>query len=1290
MSREEYDLLAYGDFHAQLDQAASQDPLWETIREKLDQETNPMRVPDYETFFRICQETLHEQGMLSDGAESWNQGTYARFASSQTAPLIPSSEYLDIEMSEFKQFNLPDFIFYHLDAGHIGEADHPERDGWGDWAMPAWAHAMGYGHLRITNFSLDRSLTDAERLQKIRQEIYTKRMNLRLDYSECRRYLPELEKVVELIAGKMGVVYQALPPREVPHYDLALSVSQLAKIQKGGTVWGVDKKDKGIFEVRLNAQAVSDLLQANGLSPDQLSADSEEVVYLKISRDAFGSVRQVPTISSADKPLPKPLLELKSKSRGILLTDYQQPMTEPSQLPALVQYLPQVQEALFVLGMLISPMASANRGGASHALIQGMNRGYQTTGFVPPKNMLNPLYPETFPKPLPAPSTLPQPSSLPPALPSGSRAPQQIHPLVMQGSGSTNGGASGLQTNPSASKVVIPSTSSVPPPLPGRRPGTLSPLYDYGVGSTVSPYNLPVVPFSLFPYAPSALMYGGGMEANILPGFDEGQEMDLPAAIRELVMQTPGLFTDDYDLPGHPAREVGDQGPIGDQPVVTEEMIIDEIRNDPELNREFTRLWMEWNQYNQENNFTKASQVYAELVDLLETAKARTTRKEGMVMAGDSLEGLLSQQGKTKSGIQFKINGGQVIVYPPGAETEISVGGFGITDRSVVKMDEEAPGLSELFNNAQGHVIFVGNGFSDYPLSLAERYKQGEISHQPIIVELYDYRLVLEDFTNLRRAFEKGGFEFPSELEGPYQTVKRIVDAMDAGLITSFTYSMDLLKQALEASNSFTYQGITYKKPKDILGDHPEYEPVQRDISVARLRQYAEAMEAGRWDWENMQAPNVDGELIDDPIGILTTPSGRKIIGNGHHRYFAAQLTGTPIPESAIHDKTTGDEPKSLSWDQVDWLWVDPHGVYPILTPPYTKGPDTSPPLRTTETEKGDTVIHGVTKVDHGKSGGDPDEVYIDFAQQPGVAVSAVLKRVLQADKTYRVTREADGRVKFEEVFGNAPPREGEMRAEMSGGLFGFGKSWQWQRFNKGQWVPIEISPEEAPLAGMEKTPDVLAKEPITFSEVLMKSVGRFYSFDWSSRDGVAVYFGIASERLKTEAKIIANRPLVVDMFIHKGDLETADLIQLHTWCREIIKDYPNLGGFKIVVMDRRDYSTEVLTDFTNPDYQPGAEPRRIEEEEPPPRWLTTPPPPKPDAILPIPRLRPLALGHSAATLMAKGERLIASWEADPANYTPENIQAARDALTKAQDLFVQAGDVENAARAEGLLNQLK
>ena len=72
-------------------------------------------------------------------------------------------------------------------------------------------------------------------------------MSLKYNYTDCRRYLPELEKVVELIAQKMGVPYQPLPSDQVPQYNLAISVSQLANQDNGATIWGVDSKDNGRF-----------------------------------------------------------------------------------------------------------------------------------------------------------------------------------------------------------------------------------------------------------------------------------------------------------------------------------------------------------------------------------------------------------------------------------------------------------------------------------------------------------------------------------------------------------------------------------------------------------------------------------------------------------------------------------------------------------------------------------------------------------------------------------------------------------------------------------------------------------------------------------------------------------------------------------------------------------------------------------------------------------------------------------------------------------------------------------
>jgi DNA-binding GntR family transcriptional regulator len=59
-----------------------------------------------------------------------------------------------------------------------------------------------------------------------------------------------------------------------------------------------------------------------------------------------------------------------------------------------------------------------------------------------------------------------------------------------------------------------------------------------------------------------------------------------------------------------------------------------------------------------------------------------------------------------------------------------------------------------------------------------------------------------------------------------------------------------------------------------------------RHFNFAKVKQFAEAMLRGKWDWAR------DPKIIVDKLGNVVS---------GHHRILAAERAGVQIPESAIH-----------------------------------------------------------------------------------------------------------------------------------------------------------------------------------------------------------------------------------------------------------------------------------------------------------------------------------------------------------------------------------------------------
>ena len=906
MSEEQYDALGYEDFHALLDQAAQNSDFGKELQKKLDETATPMgMVPDYVTFMRVCQETLSEQGMLSPGNGSWSPQTYNRFA---PTPLkqgdIPSTETIDIEIADLKSLNLPDVITYHLDAGQIGETDHPSRDGWGDFLMPAWAHAMGYGHLTIQNFSLDRSLTNTDRLQKIRHEIYNNRMSLKYDYSDCRRYLPELEKVVEFIAQKMGVAYQPLPADQVPQYNLAISVSQLSKIQQGGTVWGVDTKDKGIFEVHLNTQAISDLLTANGLKPDSLDPDSQEFLTLKISRDAFGSVNRIPTISRADEPLPKPILELKSEEGNIMLTDYQSHLSDSKPLPAYITHLEEAQELLFVIGMLIAPIAS--RGAASDAMIGEMNRSappmaYKVVGRTPEgfeilkPNVEMPSEGE-FSHSIPVEPSPAEPTSEPPT------------DLKVW---------SHLEVD-----VDAPPTPQTGGPLKITPPTTIVPA-------------AVVAPVITRPHAPS-----------ISPGMSAAGAADPPA----------------------------DEPPTSAAASTTSVLTYEQLEP----------VWAE------------------------QDTALRTLSPEDRLVYLDQFEVLASLQ-PVEGTKNYSVDPTPAqVAFWGGAENyaQIVQAEFGLLQGTELTQEQRTLAIksksrmAQLRIDAEREIYLRDHGlashldrseFTDPRSHVMTWYSVGREPSRvtALLPEAIQYGVFVDSSPNT----DVWAIDVPENME------KEVIGGGRG-------------RQKIRDDEGFNPQAyglrhIGVLRDGELIFDEGANVVLYGDIQMGNT---ATTDYTTMWSYvaEHGDLPPSARREVSIPGGTVWTFPTESGAGEGSHPIYYSYAAF-----AASHDTSTG-----------------PADVAEAPEPSPDTSPDTSPPVRTTETEKGDIVVEGVTKVDHGKSGGDPDTVTIDFSKQPGVPVSDVLTRALQADKTYRITREADGRLTFEEVLGKKPPQKGEVRVE--------------------------------------------------------------------------------------------------------------------------------------------------------------------------------------------------------------------------------------------------------------------
>lgn len=117
----------------------------------------------------------------------------------------------------------------------------------------------------------------------------------------------------------------------------------------------------------------------------------------------------------------------------------------------------------------------------------------------------------------------------------------------------------------------------------------------------------------------------------------------------------------------------------------------------------------------------------------------------------------------------------------------IGMGGIGITAREWIDVDEIAPGLRDLVsNNLDGRIVFLGNGFSDYPLHLLNHQLSSE-APTPVIVDVFDYEQAAQDLPLVRAQLDDLGIRHPRFLD----TMERIARSISRGEIIALNYQIE-------------------------------------------------------------------------------------------------------------------------------------------------------------------------------------------------------------------------------------------------------------------------------------------------------------------------------------------------------------------------------------------------------------------------------------------------------------------------------------------------------------------
>lgn len=71
------------------------------------------------------------------------------------------------------------------------------------------------------------------------------------------------------------------------------------------------------------------------------------------------------------------------------------------------------------------------------------------------------------------------------------------------------------------------------------------------------------------------------------------------------------------------------------------------------------------------------------------------------------------------------------------------------------------PGITDRINLEKGKIVFLENGLSEIPVSMALKFKEGQLMEIPVIVDIFDYKELLEDLYCLGYEFSQHDIPFP-------------------------------------------------------------------------------------------------------------------------------------------------------------------------------------------------------------------------------------------------------------------------------------------------------------------------------------------------------------------------------------------------------------------------------------------------------------------------------------------------------------------------------------------------
>jgi hypothetical protein len=123
-----------------------------------------------------------------------------------------------------------------------------------------------------------------------------------------------------------------------------------------------------------------------------------------------------------------------------------------------------------------------------------------------------------------------------------------------------------------------------------------------------------------------------------------------------------------------------------------------------------------------------------------------------------------------------------------GLKSREYIGGAGVTDRGIDELAQQLPGVKEDLGSVAGKVVFLGNGLSDVPLIVSQRYARGSVKTSPVVVDLFLNSDLKNDLERVVEESKKRGIEIPRSLENYYRKVRLLDVEIQEGNLANVQY----------------------------------------------------------------------------------------------------------------------------------------------------------------------------------------------------------------------------------------------------------------------------------------------------------------------------------------------------------------------------------------------------------------------------------------------------------------------------------------------------------------------